>query len=437
MNTVPRSQRLYFRIYLAVIVSLLLTAILIAAAWRFSFDPSRHDFRLETFSDIASEVLPPPSAQSAEQQAALARWQKRSHSDLALFSAAGALLASAAVQPLPSPDLSATQNGWLYDHKGPPAFALKLNDGRWLVVRRAHGHSRAPLGFIATLALIALAVGIGAYPVVRRLTRRLERLQDGVEALGAGNLAVRVPLQGRDEVAQLASAFNAAAARIESLIQAQKNLLANASHELRSPLARMRMGVEMLKENPNAETRHEIEQNIRELDQLIDEILLASRLDATHEERLAFETVDLTALVAEECARCDAILESELLSISGDAKLLRRMVRNLLENARRYGGGSDIEVSLHGREGNSIVLEVCDRGLGVPESEREKIFEPFYRLPGSRERDGGVGLGLALAQQIARKHSGAITCRGREGGGSCFSVVLPSGVISRKTFVSG
>ena len=204
---------------------------------------------------------------------------------------------------------------------------------------------------------------------------------------GAGNLAVRVPIAGHDEVAQLAAAFNSAAARIQSLIQAQKNLLAHASHELRSPLARMRMSVEMLKENPNAETRREIEQNIRELDQLIDEILLASLLDATHTEQANFETVDLTALVAEECVRVDALLEGESLSINGDAKLMRRTVRNLLENAHRYGGGSPVEVSLRGR-------------------------------------DGGVGLGLALAQHIARKYSGAITCCGRDGGGSCFSVIL-------------
>ena len=83
-------------------------------------------------------------------------------------------------------------------------------------------------------------------------------------------------------------------------------------------------------------------------------------------------------------------------------------------------------MSLRGREGNTIALEVCDRGPGVPETEREKIFEPFYRLPGARERDGGVGLGLALARQIGLKHSGTITCRGRDGGGSCFSVLLPA-----------
>ncbi|MEO6024420.1 MAG: HAMP domain-containing sensor histidine kinase [Burkholderiales bacterium] len=419
-----RFHRLYFRIYVAVLASLLITAILIATAWRFAFDPARHEAQLDTFSEIASEVLPPPTAPISAQQAALDRWHHRSHSDLGLFTDTGALIASAATTPLPAPDTNKLQSVWLFGQHGPPAFALKLNDGRWLVARRVHGRGRAPFGFVATLALIAFAVGIGAYPVVRRLTRRLERLQGGVEALGAGNLAVRVPVAGHDEVAQLAAAFNSAAARIQSLIQAQKNLLANASHELRSPLARMRMSVEMLKENPNAETRREIEQNIRELDQLIDEILLASRLDATHTEQANFEIVDLTALVAEECARGDALLEGELLSINGDAKLLRRMARNLLENAHRYGGGSPVEVTLRGREENSIVLEVCDRGPGVPESEREKIFEPFYRLPGTRERDGGVGLGLALAQQIARKHSGAITCRGRDGGGSCFSVML-------------
>ena len=167
---------------------------------------------------------------------------------------------------------------------------------------RQCGRGRAPFGFAATIALIALGVGLGAYPVVRRLTRRLEQLQQGVDAFGSGQLSTRVSIQGKDEVAQLAASFNASAARIEQLVASQKSLLANASHELRSPLARIRMALET-QQNQDSKTNHELQQNIRELDQLIDEILLASRLDTATAESITDAEIDLTALVAEECAR--------------------------------------------------------------------------------------------------------------------------------------
>jgi signal transduction histidine kinase len=264
---------------------------------------------------------------------------------------------------------------------------------------------------------------VGAYPVVRRTTRRLERLQTSVEALGAGDLAARVKVEGRDEVAALASSFNRSAERIERLVGAHKSLLANASHELRSPLARIRMAVEMLKPDARPELRAELERDIAELDALVDEILLASRLDAGPALD-AREPVDLLALAAEECARLDAVLDGEPVTVPGDPRLLRRLIRNLLENARRYGAGSAIEVGVR-RVGDRAELGVCDRGPGVPEPERERIFEPFYRPAGAREREGGVGLGLALVRQIARRHGGEASCRARDGGGSCFTVLLP------------
>ena len=275
-----------------------------------------------------------------------------------------------------------------------------------------------------TLGLLALAVAVGAYPVVRRATRRLERLKTSVEALGAGDLATRVPVEGRDEVATLAASFNRSAERIEGLVNAHKSLLANASHELRSPLARIRMAAEMLGAEAKPGLRAELERDIAELDALVDEILLASRLDsvAALDTR---EQVDLLALAAEECARVDAALEGEPASVEGDPRLLRRMIRNLLENARRYGGGAPVDVAVGKRDGG-VAVRVCDRGPGVPEAERERIFEPFYRLAGAREREGGVGLGLALVRQIARKHGGDASCRPRDGGGSCFEVVLPT-----------
>lgn len=305
----------------------------------------------------------------------------------------------------------------------------------------AHGHppppwwARPPYGFLWMLALVGLAVAVGVYPILRRLTQRLETLQRGVQKWGAGDLSVRVPVNGQDEVADLSLRFNDAAERIEQLLAAQrallasqKSLLANASHELRSPLARIRMGLEFMGGQAQS-AKEEIARNITELDQLVDEILLASRLDAKEADMGTIESVDLIGLCAEECARVGAVLDLpegvQSIEVHGVAKLLRRMVRNLLENAKRYGGesGQGIALTLSRAPGVTSV-RVCDRGPGVPAELRERIFEPFYRLPGASERTGGVGLGLALVKSIAERHSGQVICQAREGGGSCFEVTL-------------
>jgi signal transduction histidine kinase len=262
-------------------------------------------------------------------------------------------------------------------------------------------------------------------------------LQQGVEAFGAGELDCRVNESGHDEVAAVAASFNRAAGRIQTLIQANQNLLANASHELRSPLARLKMAVTMLDELPPAASaaavsaraalKREIHANIGELDALVEEVLLSSRLESGAPVAL-HDRVDVLGLLAEECARVQATLEpcAEPHAATGSDRLLRRAVRNLLENARRYGGG-EVTVSLRPQEtAGGLEIEVADRGPGVPEAERERIFEPFYRLEGHAEREGGVGLGLALVRQIMRRHGGTVRCLAREGGGSRFVISLPA-----------
>ena len=320
---------------------------------------------------------------------------------------------------------------------GEPEFNITLKDGQAFQLQfgpRLENRGGPPpwvrpqSGFFWLLGLVGLAVAIGLFPIVRRLTQRLEVLQRGVQRWGEGDLTVRVPEDGQDEIADLARRFNAAAGRIETLVRSHKSLLANASHELRSPLTRIRMGLELMGDKPSHGARDEIARNIGELDQLIDEILLASRLDASEADMGTIESVDLTGLCAEECARVDAELDlregtdSAALTVRGVSRLLRRAIRNLLENARRYGEG---EISVQLEATDSVArIHVNDRGPGVPPALRERIFEPFYRLPGASERNGGVGLGLALVKSITERHGGSVHCEDRPGGGASFVITL-------------
>lgn len=317
-------------------------------------------------------------------------------------------------------------------------FNVDMKDGSKLVVQLPPRHRlpgeappgswmRGPGGFLWMLGIVALAVAVGAYPIVRRLTQRLEELRRGVERWGEGDLSVRMNEEGSDELAFLAQRFNHAAERLETLLKAHKSLLANASHELRTPLARIRMGMELMGPSSSPAFQDEIRRNIAELDQLVDEILLASRLDAKETDVGTIEQVDLTGLVAEECAHTGAELVASddecSVVVDGVSKLLRRAVRNLLENARRYSDGP-VLAELR-REGGFAVLRVNDRGPGVPPSQRERIFEPFYRLPGASERHGGVGLGLALVRSIVHRHHGGVHCEDAPGGGASFVLRIP------------
>jgi signal transduction histidine kinase len=248
-------------------------------------------------------------------------------------------------------------------------------------------------------------------------------LEAGVAKFGEGDLGARVAVKGNDEIARLAATFNGSADRIEGLMNAKKLLLAHASHELRSPLSRLRMAIERLKNAPSDEAaQSEAARNIAELDALVDEILLASRLQAAEPIK---EPVDLAGLLAEACAAFDveAVLAdvAEAPMVEGDPRLLRRLFRNLLENASVHGGADAPEVMIASGE-NEGCVSICDRGPGISEGDREKIFEPFHQ---GRASAGGAGLGLALVRQIAERHGGSVRCHPRNGGGACFEVRLP------------
>jgi signal transduction histidine kinase len=411
-------RRLYLKIYLTIIASLFLVVLVAGAVWRWGAGGPPGAQVFEIAGEIASLALPPADAPQSEQQRAIQELARRFRSDLALYTQGGDQIAAAG-RPLPPPPPGA-DGDWIRS-RGGPAWAFRLPDERRLVVRALPRHRNPAIHFLLALGGIALAVALAAYPFVRGLTRRLERLQAGVENLGAGNLAARVEIQGKDEVARLAASFNRSAARIEELMGAHRMLLANASHELRTPLSRIRLGVDLFQQTQDPKYKTGIERDIAELDQMIDEILLASRLDAIKAPQLE-ETVDLLAVAAEEGAHYDdCSVEGEAVAVRGDRRLLGRMIRNLLDNARRHGA-PPIEVAVR-RDGARAIVEVTDGGKGVPEAERDRVFTPFHRLAGGTE---GVGLGLALVQQIARLHGGDAAVAPKPGHPSCFQVSLPS-----------
>ncbi len=439
-------KRLYVRIWLAVVLAVAVLTLLVGWAWRLNAEPP---LREVVVRNEAGKVIGQGRARFARPPASA------SGQELATRSEADADADHATARPIPPADGPGGR------HAGPrrfgnfgsfgngPEFVVRLEDGSMLHMHlprppRPEWYQR-PFGFFWTLGLVAIAVALATYPIIRKLTRRLEELQAGMEQWGQGDLSVRVPVSGQDEVAFLAGRFNQVGERIETLVKShesllasqqlllasQKSLLANASHELRTPLTRIRMGLELLGSQASVEAKTEISNNITELDQLVEEILLASRLDARESDLGTIEPVDLTGLVAEECARANVTLQATPQPTMGGAapvvqgvtKLLRRAVRNLLENARRHAAG-EVKVLIE-QAGGLAVLRVCDRGPGVPESLRERIFEPFYRLPGATERDGGVGLGLALVKSIATRHGGNAFCEDHAGGGACFVIFLP------------
>ncbi len=411
-------RRIYLQIYGTIIGSLVLVVVLVALLWNLFDRNDRFRETLAVTGGLAFRDLPGPAAPADSQRAAIAELARELDIDITLYDRGGQLIAASG-RPSPPPPEGLPGRGWRRLH-GAPAWALVLPDGRRLVIDLGRQGPHRPLrNLILFLGTVALGVGLGAYPFVRRLTRRIERLQTGVDRIGAGDLSARVEVEGRDEVARLASSFNDAAAKIEKLVGAHRMLLANASHELRTPLARIRLGIELLKEGDPGR-RAALERDIAELDGLIDEMLLMSRLDAGAQADLS-RPVDLVALAAEECARYeDCALEGTAPEIRGDPALLRRMLRNLLENASVHGG-PPLQVEL-AEVGGEAWLTVRDGGAGIPPAEREKVFEPFYRAAG-RQNAKGYGLGLPLVRQIAGLHGGSVSVP--EAAGSAIRVVLP------------
>ena len=412
-------RRLFWKVYLTLLASLVAVAFLIGAFW-WLIGESPHErwgashVQLDDWSIPARDN--PPGAVAA----AAKRLGDELGADISVYGAEGALAFSrGAAIPL----AAVADRGRSLSQ----IMRVDLPDGRAVLARLRPPGPGPRLRILTIVLIVAGGVGMAAFPITARLTRRLENLRSGVEQWGAGALSLRVDGAGDDEVAVVARTFNASAARVEALLASQKALLANASHELRSPLARLRLATELWFAHPSPEMHAEIVRNLAESDQLVEEILLASRLDHDRPSAARAARVDLLGLAAEEAARIGAAATcvsdgGEPVEIDGDATLLRRLIRNLLENAAKHGR-PPITIAVTRREAMARIV-VADAGEGIAAAERERVFEPFYRPAGRAESSGGWGLGLSLVRQIALRHGGAASCEAAPGGGSRFVVDL-------------
>ncbi|HYV45535.1 MAG TPA: HAMP domain-containing sensor histidine kinase [Myxococcaceae bacterium] len=297
---------------------------------------------------------------------------------------------------------------------------------------------------IAPIALVLSILGVASLVFARALARPLGRLAEVAGALGRGELATRTGLARRDELGDVARAFDEMAERISSLLRAQTELLANVSHELRTPLSRIRVALDLASEAegaaPTRESLAEIGTDLDELEQLVSDILAAAKLDLGQNRASAGPPLKRQQFSSEELIRHSVdrfrarhpgrALEVQagggLPALEGDQALLQRAVDNLLDNARKYSE-ADQPVALRASAGDGrLVVEVQDQGIGIDPSDLPKLFTPFFRTDRSRSRaSGGVGLGLAMAKRIVEAHGGTISAESRSNAGTTFRVTLP------------
>jgi signal transduction histidine kinase len=282
--------------------------------------------------------------------------------------------------------------------------------------------------------LIVLSITLillGAYVLIRRILRPIKWLDTGVKEVSLGNLKHRVPVIKSDELGQLSQAFNAMTQRLNEMLTAKEQLLRDVSHELRSPLTRMKVALEFVKES---RTRKLVQSDIQEMEEMITHILETARMHHDH-SRLNLREIDLTRLINDVLATYRQQSPGVTFSSTGvsfpcmvDPEQIKVVLKNVLDNAIKYSpkDSQAIRISVADRDGWTVI-EIEDSGIGIEPEALTYIWEPFYRADKSRSRDtGGYGLGLSLCKTIIQAHGGTIDVRSIPGKGTTVSLALPA-----------
>jgi signal transduction histidine kinase len=291
------------------------------------------------------------------------------------------------------------------------------------------GMQEAHITLLILLLLLMTAVVLTAHRVLTRLLRPLRGLNDGVARLGAGELDVALPILTRDEFGTLTAAFNQMVGRVREMIGARDQLLVDVSHELRSPLTRMKVALELL---PPSGQRAGMAADVAEMERMIGELLELERLRGGRGVSPARQ--DLVPLLREVAERFQQtppgvriVVNAKEIPVEIDAERVRTVLRNLLENAVKYSlpDSQAVEISA-AQNGERVIIRVSDDGPGVPDRDMPNLFEPFFRVDRSRsKKTGGFGLGLSISKRIVVAHGGTITVENNAHGGASFVVTLP------------
>lgn len=378
----------------------------------------------------------------------------------AVYAASGQLMSANVSPPIEAltqselADISSTKTKIVRDSTPPVlARALKLPDGTPGYVLFSPPAYRPPIKQLMPGFLLALfASTIGAVFLARSFAHPLTELSNAVKQLGEGDLTTRVRLHRRDELGQLANAFDDMAERLAFLVRTQQELLANVSHELRTPLARIQVALDLAAEGDAAtvqEALGDISEDLAELERLVADVLQTARLDLAQGRAgpalpvLRHEGVELAPLLERVATRfrsnhstrtLQLELPDALPALHGDPVLLRRVLDNLLDNAQKYSD-PDTTITLRVRvHGQRVELAVQDHGIGIAAEDLPHITTPFFRTDRSRaRRTGGLGLGLSLARRIVEAHGGELHIESRVGVGTTVSVSLPCGTLPVET----
>ena len=291
----------------------------------------------------------------------------------------------------------------------------------------------SPVRLLALVATVVTLLVGGAWLLMRRVFRPLKFISEGVSQVAAGNLAHTVPEEGSREFASLAHAFNEMTGRVGQMLAMRERLLLDASHELRSPLTRMKVALEFV---PEGTARESLREDLVEMEQLVTAILESARLSRAGEQ-IRRQRFDLAAILQRVAGRFAAQppgvqIEGALAPcfMEGDPDLLATVLRNLVENAVKFSTGSaqPVQVALEECEGQ-VRLTVRDSGPGISAGDLPRIFDPFYRVDTSRSRGtGGYGLGLSICRSIVAAHGGSIDVQSTVGVGTTVTVVIGNAV---------
>src|SRR5438552_1691360 len=313
------------------------------------------------------------------------------------------------------------------ERDGKPGLWLSFHiddDEYWLRIPRERIERQIALRWLGWGALALVLSLLAAYFLVSRLNRPLRALAEGAGAIGKGKMPDPVPESGPEEIRTLSHAFNQMSRDLARLDADRALILAGVSHDLRTPLSRLRLGLEMSGADP--QLREGMTADIEEMDRTINQFLDFARTDGGE----PVQSADLAAIAAEVAEHYLRRGKSIATDFSAVPELplqlmsMRRVVMNLIDNALRYG---EKEVSVAVRaEDRAVALEVADRGPGIPESEAERLKQPFTRLEVARSDKGGAGLGLAIVERVVRAHRGSFELLAREGGGLVARIRLPS-----------